>query len=94
MSFNPIRMHEEDIGAAVKGSKRKFQWHFELDGNSHHLVLECSLLTNKRRLSLNGESKYNGYKSLGRGFRYSFYMGKHIVAIENSGGKADVLIDN
>jgi hypothetical protein len=89
MAFNPIRMQENDIGATIKGSKRRFAWNFELDGVSNNIVMEASLLTNKRKVTLNGESKFQGFKSLGGSFRYSFYMGQHIVTLENSHGRAD-----
>ena len=72
MSFNPIRFNEENIGATIKGSKKKFQWTFEMDGRSNTIVLECSMITHKRKLSFNGEIKFHGFKKVGSRFTYQW----------------------
>jgi hypothetical protein len=37
---------------------------------------------------------FNGIKKLGKGFSYTFNLGKHIIAVENAKGKATLLVDN
>jgi hypothetical protein len=79
MSFDPLRFAQADIGAMVASSKRRFFWEFELEGQTHNVLLEASMLTNKRKVVVDGEQRYNGFKALGGAFQYSFYVDGHTV---------------
>jgi hypothetical protein len=55
MAFVPIKYAEGDIGGTFRGTKRRFQWYFDLGKTSYHLLIDCSRLTNRRKILLNNE---------------------------------------
>ena len=60
--FKPLKSHQELIGPRIRGSKKRFEWEFELEGRKYLITLECSFLTNKRRVYVDKVKHYEGYK--------------------------------
>jgi len=92
--FKPLNVFIDGIGATFKSSKKQFVWKFELDEENHQVELECSFLTNKRRVFFDKELKFKGYKPFGEAFSHRFFYNKHIITVENNGTDADIIIDN
>ena len=92
--FNPIQALIEGTGAIINSSKKHFTWRFELDAEEHSVELECSFLTNKRRVTFDGHLIHKGSKPLGRDFQYRFNHHKHILTVENHRTEANLLVDS
>ena len=92
--FNPIQALIEGTGALINSSKKRFTWRFELDSEEHSIELECSFITNKRRVSFDGSPVFKGSKPIGRDFQYRFQHNKHIITIENHRTDANLLVDS
>lgn len=60
--FKPLKSHQELIGPRIRGSKKRFDWEFDLEGRRYVVSLECSFLTNKRRVYVDNAKQYEGYK--------------------------------
>ena len=91
--FNPINALIESTGAMINSSKKRFSWRFELDSSEHSVELECSFITNKRRVTFDGVLIYKGTKSIGKDFQYRFNHIKHILTVENHRTDANLLVD-
>ena len=92
--FNPIQALIEGTGAVINSSKKRFTWRFELDSQEHSVELECSFITNKRRISFDGSPVFKGSKPMGRDFQHRFQHNKHIITIENHRTDANLLVDS
>lgn len=69
-------------------------WTFELDNVFHEIMLECSFLTNKRRIYLDKNLIYSGSKPLGKKFFYSFNLRSHVLSVESDARGANLLVDS
>ncbi|CAG9328464.1 unnamed protein product [Blepharisma stoltei] len=93
-TFKPTQVTMEDVDERFKSSKKHIIWHFKLDNEKHTAELECSYLTNKRRVTFDGTLMFTGYKPIGGVFQYRFFHMKHVVTIDNPGADADLLVDS
>lgn len=93
--FNPINAVIEGTGALFNSSKKRFVWRFELDSEEHSVELECSFLTNKRRVTFDGSLIFKGMKPLlSSDFQYQFKHKSHIITVFNHRNDANLLIDS
>lgn len=93
--FNPISAVIEGTGALFNSSKKRFVWRFELDLEEHSVELECSFLTNKRRVTYDGNLIFKGIKPLwSNDFQYQFKQKAHIITVFNHRNDANLLIDS
>jgi len=60
--FIPIDLREDFIGGLLRISKKHFEWKLELDKTVYSIELECSYLTNKRRVYLQKQLVSKGVK--------------------------------
>ena len=81
--FDPISVKIAGIGATFISSKKHFEWVFSVDGEKHTVELECSFLTNKRRVLVDNQLKYNGIKVIGMTFSKDFIVGNRKVCVKN-----------
>ena len=93
--FNPISVVIQGTGAVFNSSKKHFIWRFELDQEEHSAELECSFLTNKRRVTFDGNLIYKGFKSLlTSDFSYQFKHKNHILTVFNHRNDANLIVDS
>lgn len=92
--FNPVSALIEGTGALFNSSKRRYTWRFVLDSQEHSVELECSYITNKRRVTFDGSLIFKGTKPLGRDFQYRFQHEKHILTVENRKNDANLHVDS
>ena len=93
--FNPISAVIEGTGALFNSSKKRFVWRFELDLEEHSVELECSFLTNKRRVTYDGNLIFRGLKQLwSNDFQYQFKQKAHVITVFNHRNDANLLIDS
>ncbi|OMJ81960.1 hypothetical protein SteCoe_17443 [Stentor coeruleus] len=92
--FNPVSALIEGTGALFNSSKRRYTWRFVLDSQEHSVELECSYITNKRRVTFDGSLIFKGTKPLGKDFQYRFQHEKHIITVENRKNDANLHVDS
>ncbi|CAG9312500.1 unnamed protein product [Blepharisma stoltei] len=93
-SFKPLHVSSEGVGLKFRSSKKHFIWKFELDLEEHTVELECSFLTNKRRVTFDRTLLFTGMKPIGGVFQYRFFHNKHVITIDNPRTDADLLVDS
>lgn len=88
MSFLPISKKIENFSTF-----KSFSWDFKLDGKETSLLLECFLLSNKRRIVLNKNQVFQGSKAYFKDFEWSANLGNHVIGIQNGKQTTDLFVD-
>jgi len=91
-------MEQEDIGNLVKSSKKRIKWRFCFgpNGPPHEVVLVHSVVSQKKKITLDGVLLYNAQKVVLQ-FAHTFTLGGHLLRVEINGETSyeyDFLIDN
>lgn len=92
--FVPLDITVLNIGIIFKSSKRQFNWRFRLNGTETSVKFECSLLTNKRRVYLDGRLRFDGNKPFRKEFHCSLTYNGNRLDIQNTGHEADLSINS
>lgn len=88
MNYIPISYKSENFYTV-----KNFSWVFKLDDQQMTVQLECLKLTNKRLITLNKNLVFEGFKKYFKDFDWTFNLQNHVLVIQNSKKKTDLIID-
>jgi hypothetical protein len=89
-----LYFEEQNIGARVKSSKKKYTWRFSIETREFTLDLYVSRMSGKVKVLLDGEIKYQGKRAKNTTFSYPFRLGRHQCMIMQIGENYDLRLDN
>jgi hypothetical protein len=69
-------------------------WDFELDGQSHRVLLDSSYITSRRKVAFDGSLLFKGSKALRKEFVYCFIVLNHSFKVVEGKHILDFYVDN
>jgi hypothetical protein len=88
MNFIPLSFKSEKFTTF-----KTFSWNFKLNNEEFSIILECFLLSNKRRVLINKLEVFIGTKPYFKDFEWSSNWNKHVISLINGKTKTDLIID-
>jgi len=84
-----------NVGSNIKSTKKQYIWEFNLDGQNTKIEFFDSLISNRKKIVVNGNEIYHKEVSNYQHFSYDFLlMGHNCIVSKSTKNKVDLKIDN
>jgi len=92
-SITKCKFDERQVGKAIKSSKRRLRWEFEIKGKLHSVELYDSKLSGKKKVVANGATIF-GPQVVRSLFTVSFYLDSTVVSLVQNGNSYECRVNN
>ena len=94
-SIKNLNFIVRNVGSNIKSTKKQYIWEFNLDGQNTKIEFFDSLISNRKKIVVNGKEQYNKEVSSFEHFTYNFVlMGHNFMVSKSTKNKVDLRIDN